>query len=334
MRIERFLYSSIPLASRNSLEENLKDAFECAGYCASFPLVFGPNAIAEHFLIREGDEVSASLAVLRLTYDSNDVLGQLPCIGSVCVKKSRQGRGLAKHLLQSVLNQLANEGLSEACLFASDDRVYRSLGFRYAQPDYLFDLTQTKAEKNNLPPEYTFEFREGASLNKDEMRSLWKLHCLANVHVTSGTQSGPHFVISWREFSLFLSETPVSVLVLKCSDQSFGMAAMFFGKGADFPNTWHSLTLEPNRPVSTQVQLGKAMIAKALELKSTSQLHIEKCNHVLFRWISDTFEHKRLENFMICRFTEKSVGDSNSISHCDDGRLDLSSLVVPSFLSI
>jgi GNAT superfamily N-acetyltransferase len=105
MRIERFLFSSIPLASRNSLEENLKDAFECADYCASFPLVFGPNAIAEHFLIREGDEVNASLAVLRLTYQSNGALFQLPCIGSVCVKKSRQGRGLAKLLLQDLLNR-------------------------------------------------------------------------------------------------------------------------------------------------------------------------------------------------------------------------------------
>jgi hypothetical protein len=235
---------------------------------------------------------------------------------------------------------MANEGLTEACLFASDDRVYRSFGFRYAQPDYLFDLTQSEADRNDLPPEYTFDWRDGASLNEDEKRSLWQLYCRANSHVkrndniTHGEHGRPNFVISWREFNLFLSETPVSVLTLKCSDQAFGMAAMFFGKGADFPNTWHSLALEPNQPVSTQIQLGKMLIAKALELKSGSQLHIETSDHVMFRWISATFEHKRLENFMICRFTEKNLKDSSHISHFDDGQLDLSSLVVPSFLSI
>jgi hypothetical protein len=273
--------------------------------------------------------------VLRLTYDSNGALGQLPCIGSVCVKKSRQGQGLAKLLLQHLLNQLATEGLSEACLFASDDRVYRPFGFRYAQPDFLFDLTQAKADRNNLPPEYTFEFREGASLNEDEMKSLWKLHCRAHSNGASGDQSCPHFVISWREFSVFLSETPVSVLVLKCAaTQSAAVAAMFFGKGADFPNTWHSLTLEPNQPVPTQIQLGKMLIAKALELKSGSQLHIETSDHVMFRWINDTFEHKRLENFMICRFTKNAASDARHSSNHDKGTIDPSSFVVPSFLSI
>jgi predicted N-acetyltransferase YhbS len=337
MRIERFLYSSIPLAIRISLEENLKDAFECVDYCESFPLVFGPNAIAEHFLIREGDEVCASLAVLRLTYQRNDTLGQLPCIGSVCVKKSKQGRGLAKLLLQQLLNQLASEGLTEACLFASDDRVYRSLGFRYAQPDYLFDLTQIKPnqlslvspgdEISNLPLEYTFEFREGASLSEDEMKSLWLLHCRANAHVTTGAQSGPHFVISCREFSLFLSETPISVLVLNCAEHSFGVAAMLFGKGADFPNTWHSLAIEPSQPISTQVRLGRIMVAKAGELRPGSQLHMENKDHVLFNWISGTFEHNLSPNFMISRFPEKSF-------HQNKGVLDLDSFVVPSFLSI
>ena len=267
MRIERFLYSSIPLASRSSLEENLRDAFECVDYCASFPLVFGPNAIAEHFLIRDDHEVSASLAVLRLTYQSHGALSQLPCIGSVCVKKSRQGRGLAKLLLQHLLKQLATEGISEACLFASDDRVYRPFGFRYAQPDFLFDLTHTKADKSNLtpeytPPEYCFDWRDGASLDENEKRCLWQLYCRANAQVTHEERSRPHFVISWREFSLFLSDTPVSVLVLKCTAaQSSAVAAMFFGKGADFPNTWHSLTVEPSQPVSTQVQLGKMLLA-------------------------------------------------------------------------
>lgn len=342
MRIDRFLYSSIPHQSLNSLITNLVNAFGCEDYCASFPLVFGPSARAEHFLMREQEQVIASLAVLRLTYQMSGKLGHLPCIGSVCVHHSRRGEGLATQLLQNLLAHLAKEGLGEACLFASDERIYHSLGFSYAQPDLLFNLAQTKLTKKSFDlwknevskkkSAYTLEWTEGASLKAEDKQSLWRLLCRAKSSATRAEPKHPEFVISWIEFEAFVSQTPVSVLFLKESPQAIGhqghsepecLASLFFGKGADFPDTWHGLSIAADQPPEVQMHLGHQILARALELRSGSQLHFEIKDHVLFPWLEQTFELKQTPSFMISQFSTQSNSD-----------FDASTFVVPSFLSI
>src|SRR5690606_27546009 len=86
----------------------------------------------------------------------------VPC-GGVClvgIAPEFRGRGLARFAMQSLLEELHEDGTPIACLFPSTQRVYRSVGFeqagsrcRYKLPLGSINLADRELPVTRIEPE-------------------------------------------------------------------------------------------------------------------------------------------------------------------------------------
>jgi GNAT superfamily N-acetyltransferase len=81
-------------------------------------------------ILRDGQQVVAHLALYRREVDIGDDAVEIGMVGSVAVRRDRQGRGLSRLLLANAHARLRERGIPFSILFACTPRVYLSIGYR------------------------------------------------------------------------------------------------------------------------------------------------------------------------------------------------------------
>ena len=185
-----------------------------------FPLILSPNN-AEWTLVAttpEG-EIAAGLACLIREYSTS--CGKIPLagIGSVVTKPKFQGQGLSTALQNALLTKLKGKNVPLAVLWTDKPEIYAGRGFAPAGWELHVDLTEATLDKL-FPP--GFQVREFIPTDTEAVQGLYDRHQLRTLRLPGDAEQ--------------LYNMPGTQGLVATGDDDTVLAAVFCGKGADFPN--------------------------------------------------------------------------------------------------
>ena len=315
-------------------------AFDTPCYRDSYPLVFGPQRRADICMLEQDGELAAALAVLPLHMSGHEDEGGPPrralfaCIGSVCVRASLRGQGLAKVLLAAVCRDLERAGYDGAGLFAADHSLYAAVGFAPAQADRLCSIADLAAALRSCVPTpgaagltslgIEVAWQRSQSLDQDTCRALWDLAR------QSWSRGHLGIEVDYPMFVSALCETPLQILTARTPSMAATangerrlLGCLLFEKGADFQNTWHGALFadQDARPALF------AVVAAAHDLKPDSQILIDNVTMSLCGPYLPPALMTTVPTFMTKNFSQGSGARAAQ-------SLDFAALSLPSLLSI
>ena len=168
---------------------------------SDFPLLVGPDAPSRRLVARVDGRLAAHVAARRLRVGtpagrSFDLLD----IGAVSTDPDFRGRGLARRLLEVVLEEATLAGIEAAVLWSEVDGFYEKLGFVEAGLETRFTVERPCLPRTasfetrslglgDLPALTAMRNREAFPLrrNLDEMHALFRIpRCRARVALEGG----------------------------------------------------------------------------------------------------------------------------------------------------
>ncbi len=184
-----------------------------------FPLILSPeNADWTLVATAPNGQIVAGLACLIREFTSS--CGKIPVagIGSVVTRPEFRGQGLSSALQDALLKRLRRKNIPLAVLWTDKPEIYAGRGFTAAGWEMHVDL-----DGADLPPGVPpgFVVREFATPDADSVQSLYERHQLRTLRQPGDAAK--------------LYNMPGTRGLVVTGDGNEIVAAIFCGKGADFP---------------------------------------------------------------------------------------------------
>ena len=185
-----------------------------------FPLILSPGN-AEWTLVATSPEgeMMAGLACLIREYTTS--CGKIPLagIGSVVTKPDFQGQGLSSALQNAMLTKLKGKNVPLAVLWTDQPEIYAGRGFAPAGWELHIDISDAKLAEAFPPGFGVREFQPG---DTDAVQALYDCHQLRTLRLPGDARQ--------------LYNMPGTQGLVAVGADDDVLAAVFCGKGADFPD--------------------------------------------------------------------------------------------------
>lgn len=185
-----------------------------------FPVILSPENTAWTLIATTPEgEIAGGLACLIREYTTS--CGKIPVagIGSVVTKPEFRGQGLSKALQTALLTRLKGKNVPLAVLWTDQPEIYAGRGFAPAGWELHIDLATA-----DLDDEFPsgFGVREFTIADTATVQSLYQLHQLRTIRVPGDAEK--------------LYNMPGTRGLVAVGEDESVLAAVFCGKGADFPD--------------------------------------------------------------------------------------------------
>ncbi len=184
-----------------------------------FPLILDPDNAAWTLIATtpEGEMVGGLACLIR---EFTTSCGKIPVagVGSVVTKPEFRGQGLSSALQTALLTKLKGKNVPLAVLWTDQPEIYAGRGFVPAGWELHIDLTEAELA-TDFPP--GFDVREFAAHDTAAVQGLYELHQLRTIRLPGDAEK--------------LYNMPGTRGLVATGEDDTVLAAVFCGKGADFP---------------------------------------------------------------------------------------------------
>ncbi len=184
-----------------------------------FPVILGEqNRPWTLGVVEEDGALAAGLACLVRVFQTT--CGEMPVagLGSVVTRPDRRGRGYSSALQNAMLDKLRGKNVPLAVLWTDQPEIYAGRGFTAAGWEWHVDLAGARLP-GDLPP--GFRRRPYEPRDADAVAALYRRHALRTLRLPGEPAA--------------LYGMPGTRGHVACGDDGAVAAAVFCGKGADFP---------------------------------------------------------------------------------------------------
>ncbi len=194
-----------------------------------FPLILGADNLSGMLAIRDSNgRIAAGLACLIRSFRTSWGNLQIGGLGSVVTRPDCRGRGYSTALQNEMIAELRRKKVPLAVLWTDQPEIYSGRGFTAAGWETHLDLRSAE-----LGPAPTRGYREYRESDVAAVETLYTSH--------------PYFTVRESGDSRKLYGMPGTRGLVAVDDQDRPRAAIFCGKGADFPEYVAEWSGPPNR---------------------------------------------------------------------------------------